>query len=754
MQHTLDSAARGRLRAVPLPLRRQAGALAAGLLAGGWGGLYGLLYPFGLGLALGAAEELSLAVCAGAVLGVLLRAEGPRAVAMLSALAGCAAARWLRPRRFGAACAGGCGVLAGTMLLMQISGAATFAQLLCALAEALLAGLLGWALRRWPAAEGGAGLLLAGTAGVAAAANLPLAAFETGAFTAALAALILACRGRLRDAAVSAILLSAALAAARPELAFAAVALCGGTVGAAVFFPGERLRCAAAFWLGCLPGAFCAARTDDAIRFLGAVLAAVAVFCALPRQRVLAVRQTLADPVEAAARPAVSSAATRLSAVAESLSGIAETVDGVYRALPRGAETFNWVVDCTHDELCSHCNRREQCWQRDYSNTVDGLFRLKPLLEEKGRVGVEDLPGQLCRCIHPAALSSAVTRAFALYKGRREARVHADALRAALTEQYGAVADALAGLSAQLGEPGVPDQYKSGRVAALFAQLGMEPLECAVTLDGAGRLRAAVTLPRTGFTERELHGLADEVGRICRRAIDPPQKLSCREMTTLIFAEKPVFRPVFGAAAHAAGGDVCGDAVQQFSGAGAARMILCDGMGTGRPAAVDGNLAAELTARLLKAGFTAETAARLVNVALALKGDEESGATLDLLSVDLYTGAAAVYKAGASPGFVLQGGAVRTVGEAGLPVGILGAVNGESGTLQLAAGDWVVLVSDGMLVDGPDWIARQIVLSVQTGQTPAQLAQLLVRTARARAEAAGRPDDITAAVLKLERAVE
>lgn len=69
-------------------------------------------------------------------------------------------------------------------------------------------------------------------------------------------------------------------------------------------------------------------------------------------------------------------------------------------------------------------------------------------------------------------------------------------------------------------------------------------------------------------------------------------------------------------------------------------MILCDGMGTGRPAAVDGNLAAELTARLLKAGFTAELAARLVNVALALKSDEESGATLDLISVDLYTGTA------------------------------------------------------------------------------------------------------------------
>ena len=67
-------------------------------------------------------------------------------------------------------------------------------------------------------------------------------------------------------------------------------------------------------------------------------------------------------------------------------------------------------------------------------------------------------------------------------------------------------------------------------------------------------------------------------------------------------------------------------------------MLLCDGMGTGRPAAVDGQMAARLTGQLLRAGFAAESAARLVNVALGLKnGEQESGATLDLLNCLLYT---------------------------------------------------------------------------------------------------------------------
>ena len=136
-------------------------------------------------------------------------------------------------------------------------------------------------------------------------------------------------------------------------------------------------------------------------------------------------------------------------------------------------------------------------------------------------------------------------------------------MRTALTEQYSAVADALGVLSEQLGRPGSPEPYKSGRVSALFAQLGTPPLECAVTLDDLGRTRAAVTLPRTRFNEKELAALAGEVGHICRRSLEPPQVLSCKGMTTLLFAEKPLLRAVFGTAGAAARGEISGDAVQR-----------------------------------------------------------------------------------------------------------------------------------------------------------------------------------------------
>ncbi len=450
--------------------------------------------------------------------------------------------------------------------------------------------------------------------------------------------------------------------------------------------------------------------------------------------------------------PQNAAAATRLGTVADSLSDIAETVGAVYHTLPPKERNFNWVVDTMQESLCNKCACRAACWGQHYGDIMDALYDLKPILEQTDHVGVEQFTAGLSHCVHPAAMASELTRAYALYCGKNEARITSDALRTALTEQYGALAGALESLSTQLSIQGTPEHYKTRRVVELFTELGMPPCECAVTQEANGSLRVAITLPRTGFTAGELECIAQDVSRVCHRTVAMPQKLSCRGVSTLIFHELPALRPVFGVSFQPAKGEISGDAVQQFCCEHTAEMILCDGMGTGRPAAVDGNLAAELTARLRKAGFAAETAARLVNIALALKSEEESSATLDFISVDLYTGMAKLFKAGAVAGFVVQGGKACAVSATSLPVGILCEVKGAQTTLRLQVGDLAVLVSDGMLVMGEDWILAQLTRAVASHQSPQKIAEYLVKSARATAiETAIHPDDITAAVMQLVR---
>ena len=124
-----------------------------------------------------------------------------------------------------------------------------------------------------------------------------------------------------------------------------------------------------------------------------------------------------------------------------------------------------------------------------------GMEALRPLLEQNGSVEAAQLPGQLSRCIHPVALCAAAGRSFALYRSRKEARIHSEAMRTALTEQYSAMATALAQMAARLGRAGLPDPRREARTTQLFASLGLEPLECTVLTDLAGRVTATVTLP-------------------------------------------------------------------------------------------------------------------------------------------------------------------------------------------------------------------------------------------------------------------
>ena len=137
-------------------------------------------------------------------------------------------------------------------------------------------------------------------------------------------------------------------------------------------------------------------------------------------------------------------------------------------------------------------------------------------------------------------------------------------------------------------------------------------------------------------------------------------------------------------------------------------------------------------------------------MALGLKNaGQESGATLDLLTLDLYTGRAGLFKAGAAPSFLCRAGVVRTLDGASLPMGVLPTVTGRSTALTLDVGDTVVMVSDGALCDGSAWLCDQLTLSTRLGQSPQQTAEAVAASAVRRSGA--RQDDITVAIVRLER---
>ncbi len=129
---------------------------------------------------------------------------------------------------------------------------------------------------------------------------------------------------------------------------------------------------------------------------------------------------------------------------------------------------------------------------------------------------------------------------------------------------------------------------------------------------------------------------------------------------------------------------------------GKAIFGLSDGMGTGETAARDSEAVMELAEKLLSAGYDEEAVARLINAILVQKGNKRP-VTLDLATVDLYTGACCFAKLGAVTTFLRRGNAVEQIDGDALPAGILPEASPMTESRMLEHGDMIVMVTDGVL---------------------------------------------------------
>jgi stage II sporulation protein E len=191
-------------------------------------------------------------------------------------------------------------------------------------------------------------------------------------------------------------------------------------------------------------------------------------------------------------------------------------------------------------------------------------------------------------------------------------------------------------------------------------------------------------------------------------------------------------------------GEMCGDCFDSFyDGKGNFIAVLSDGMGTGNRAAIDGIMASSMFSRLIVSGFSFPCALRLVNSAMLVKSCDESLATLDILKLNLYTGQAVIYKAGATVSLLVRQGKVTEIKKSAMPIGILRQA--EFGTVHggLKNGDMLIMMSDGAADNNIQEIKSYIKDNGFSYDLPEKLCAL------AKIRAIDKCDDITVAIVKI-----
>lgn len=725
--------------------------------------LFGELCPFGIGLAASsAAANLPTLLCLS--IGYLLAGPVTEPVRYVATVAMVGGLRWVLAalpewsrRRFlppvlaFAACA-------GTGLLILGEAGAPFYQTLTVLAEGAVAA--GAALFFDATAQAAqhperplstgtqTAVILTGAVAVVAAATLEVNGFAPGRVLAAFLVLALARSGRESGGSIAGCVVGGALALAAPGQTPLAVALAFGGLLAGLFSRFGRLMQAGVFLL--CAGVVTLSEPDATMLVrLYEIGVACLLFALLPRawdRRMarLFFKSRDLPAVEGMRRMARMQLQVACGAIEE----VARSVEEVSRRLLKngGTDLAGLYRGCAVT-VCGTCPMRGLCWDAHAAEMQEGLEQLTPLLRQEGRITPDSLRGYpAAQCRNKERLTGYLNQGYQQWVAQESAWTRLREIQQAVELQFSGTGELLRGLSDRMGDPQQVDVELSGQVVTLCEDYGLTVLDALCTRDAGNHLTVDI-LTEDGATPVGTRWFR-QVEQLCDRTFAPPIEAVWGNRVRITLAEPPRYRVEWGQAQIGCATEkLCGDSLQVNPMEGGVLAVLADGMGSGGRAAVDSTMAAGITTRLWRAGFSPAAILQTVNAALLVKSREESLSTLDVAVVDTHSGRLDSYKAGAAVTLLRSQGRISRLDRPGLPVGILPQVEFEHNHDLLAEGDVLLMVSDGALCAGVTPLEELLRNFPETGSMQ-DLAQAVCDAARAAEE---HPDDISAIALRLAK---
>lgn len=568
----------------------------------------------------------------------------------------------------------------------------------------------------------------------------------------AITAVLLSARyGGVNGGAVSGIATGAVFSIASRAQGFVCGGFAFGGLMAGMFAPVGKLGCAVAFMIsnGIMSLAF--GENTQLSAVLIESLVGSAVFMILPKEVGNIISPVFSNEKNSSLGETLrKNIVMRLDFASKAIYNVRNDVNSVSDKLKNlYSPNFSVVCENVEKEVCNNCGLKTYCYEHRQGVTRDDFFRLEELLEVQGRISESDVEEAFVKnCCKKGEIARSMNINYREYLSALEAQRRVSDVRGVVAGQFSGVSDILSDLSKEFRNTMRCDTDSSERIISALSALGAIPVECVCLVSDGGRMSVELELSSKGESKLSKGTIMREVSKCCGRKFDLPTITCEGDRIRAALCEMPVYDVEVGSDQHIANnGKLCGDCLDYFNdGFGKTYAIVCDGMGTGGRAAVDGNMAASVMGRLLRSGLSADSSLQIVNSALMVKSEDESLSTLDLTGVDLYTGRVTLKKAGAPATFVRKNGRVMVREMPSLPVGILNGVKFSSDAVNLSSGDMVVMVSDGVITGDEKWLEK-LIKSWNEGSTQ-ELARAVVDEAIKR-RGDSPDDDITALAIRI-----
>ncbi len=240
------------------------------------------------------------------------------------------------------------------------------------------------------------------------------------------------------------------------------------------------------------------------------------------------------------------------------------------------------------------------------------------------------------------------------------------------------------------------------QIAHAFKEVGVQIKNLYLIENESGRMEVSVSMKnvkKNTLSSEEIGDLLSVLLNIRLVCAGDNPFFVAGEWKTFYYIEEAGYHVLTGVASAVKETEkISGDNYAFFeTGAGNQTAVLSDGMGSGEKACADSTMVVELMQKFLEAGFQVETAIQMINSSL-VSGEENSNmSTLDLCSIDLYDGECRFVKVGSASSYIKRQYLVDRISAGNLPMGIFQKPDMEVVSRKLMDGDYIIMISDGIL---------------------------------------------------------
>ncbi|MDP4118171.1 MAG: SpoIIE family protein phosphatase [Bacillota bacterium] len=380
----------------------------------------------------------------------------------------------------------------------------------------------------------------------------------------------------------------------------------------------------------------------------------------------------------------------------EDIEGAVTTVAQIVREMDAETDKINGhleIMKKVKNGICKDCTLNGYCTGKNRKQTEKAIEYIMRLMEEKGCADAKEVAEVLAwKCIHGDRVVGKVKDSYEFYREQgiydEKIRRHKEYTIAGLED----MAEIISRQRKRLAQGYETYETMSEDIAESLTRNGVLCGGVCVTREKTGLFEVMAEI------ESENLGYAEE---IIKNVMEVNMKTAAEEKTdrgtVLTLKEREHYKYDVAVLNLDNKNRQTGDTAIWFDdGCGFLHCMVSDGMGSGVEAAKESGWTVKLFEKLSRAGFEPCETFRMVNNVMIAAKSAESCISADAVKINLRSGFAEIIKAGAASSYIKTDKGVEKIGWSSIPLGILEISELETRSVDISAGGYVIMMSDGV----------------------------------------------------------